>query len=407
MKRSNRYAWYVVVLLATCNFLAYALRNVLFSAYDDLRSTYAASDSEIGLLTSVYMAAHAIATLPAGWLGDRVDRRRMLATAAVLWTLGAFVSAVAPNLAWFAVGRAITGFATAAVVPVANAILSELFPQAKKAAVLAVFNLGLFLGGTAGFAIGKIGNPGGLLVFAFPGLVAAFLVVRLDVAPRGSPVEIAPGARELVRQFAALFRIRTLRWLMVSTTAMAFAAGGLAAWLLDFLQQDKGMSENGAIQLLALAGVGGLAGVVAGGRIADRLRRRWVFGRLAAISIGMICTVPCALTCIYSGRGVVLTLASVSTMFFITWYHGPMAASVDDLAPAGKASTTQALVIFTMHLVGTAPASWVVGQIKDASSYRAAMLVPTGALVVAALAMTQAFSSFRADTRAITDADGG
>lgn len=405
MKRTSAYAWYVVALLATCNFLGYALRNVLFSAYEDLRAQYAATDSEIGLLATVYMAAHALATLPAGWLGDRVDRRHMLALAVVLWTLGAFVATIAPNLLVLGAGRALTGLATAAVVPVANAILSEIFPQAKKAAVLAVFNLGLFLGGTGGLALGALGHPAGSLVLAIPGLIAAVLVARLDVPPRGAAADASPGARELARQFAALFRIRTLRWLMVSTTAMAFAAGGYQAWLLDFLQQDKGMTKEAAIQLLAFAFVGGLAGVVAGGRIADRLRRRWAFGRLATISIGMACTVPCALTCIYSGPGVVLAIGSVGTMFFISWYHGPMAASVDDLAPTGRASTTQALVIFTMHLVGTAPASWLVGQIKQASSFTNAMLVPTAAVVVASLAMTRAFSSFARDSRAITDAD--
>lgn len=401
MKRSSAYAWYVVALLAACNFLNYALRNVVFAAYEDLRHTFHASDSEIGLLGSVYMAAHALATLPAGWLGDRVDRKRMLATAAVLWSLGAFVSAAAPNLGWLVVGRAITGLATAAVVPVANAILSELFPPARKASVLAVFNIGLFLGGTGGFAIGAgAGHPAGLLGLAFPGLLAAVLVSRLDVPGKGVVDEVTPGARELVHQFRALLRVRTLRWVMVSTTSMAFAAGGYSAWLKDFLEKGKGMSEAAALEVLLLAFVGGLAGVVAGGRIADRLRRRWVYGRLVTISIGMACTVPCALACIYSDPGVGLALASLGTMFFISWYHGPMAASVDDLAPTGRASTTQALVIFSMHLIGTAPSSWVVGRIKEASSFTTAMLVPTGAVIVAALAMTRAFSSFGADAGA-------
>jgi len=406
MKRSAAYGWYVVALLAACNFLNYALRNVLFSAYDDLRGTFHATDSEIGLLGSVYMAAHALATLPAGWLGDRVDRRRMLSIAAVLWSLGALIAAAAPNLGWLIVGRAITGLATAAVVPVANAILSEIFPPARKASVLAVFNIGLFLGGTGGIAIGLVGHPTGVLVLAFPGLLAALLVARLDVPSTSGVVEATPGARELVRQFRALLRVRTLRWLMVSTTSMAFAAGGYQAWLLDFLQQDKDMSKEAATQLLGLAFLGGLAGVVAGGRIADRLRNRWVFGRLATISIGMACTVPCALACIYADRGVGLALASIGTMFFISWYHGPMAASVDDLAPAGRASTTQALVIFAMHLIGTAPASWLVGRIKDESSFTVAMLVPTAAIALAALAMTRAFGSFGSDAHGSTRGGG-
>ena len=52
-------------------------------------------------------------------------------------------------------------------------------------------------------------------------------------------------------------------------------------------------------------------------------------------------------------------------MFFISWYHAPMAATVDDLAPPGLAVAAQGLVIFTMHMLGTAPSSWVVGEISE------------------------------------------
>jgi MFS family permease len=157
------------------------------------------------------------------------------------------------------------------------------------------------------------------------------------------------------------------------------------------------MSPDAALSLLGFAFLGGLAGVLTGGRVGDRLRRRVPYGRLLTISIGMGSTVPCALLCIYASPGPLLVIGAIATMFFISWYHGPMAASVDDLAPDGRAVTTQALVIFVMHLVGTAPASWVVGRIKDTTDFRTAMLVPTAAVALAALAMTRAYASFGPD----------
>jgi len=262
--------------------------------------------------------------------------------------------------------------------------------------VLAVFNLGLFLGGVGGFAIGgAAGFPSSLIVLAVPGVVIAAAVARLDV-----PAQVghaAPGFRELVREARSLLRIRSLRWVMVSTTLMAFASGGLTAWLVDFLQKDKGMSKDAATGLLGVAFLGGLAGVITGGRVADRLRRGREHGRVMTIAIGMSSTVPCAVLCIFAPHGPLLYLGAIATMFFISWYHGPMAASVDDLAPEGRAVTTQALVIFAMHLLGTAPASWLVGEIKDATDYKTAMLVPTGAVLCAALAMTRTFRTFGAD----------
>jgi predicted MFS family arabinose efflux permease len=406
-----RYGWYVVAVLAACNFLNYAQRNVLFAAYDPLRLRFHPSDASLGLLGTAYMGAHALATLPAGWLGDRVDRRRLLAAAAVLWSLGALGAAAAPDMITLGLARALTGLATAVVVPVANTIIAEVFPTERKASVLAIFNVGLFLGGAGGFAIGTYaGHPAGVLALAIPGFVIAALVLRLDVPPYARGDHASPGAAELLRRARELLRIRSLRRMMISTTLMAFAAGGYTAWLLDFLQKAKGLSKDEATGILGLAFVGGLVGVITGGRVADRLRRRFAHGRLLTLAIGMGSTVPCALLCIYAPPGPLLAIGAIATMFFVSWYHGPMAASVDDLAPDGRAVTSQALVIFSMHLLGTAPASWVVGQIKDATSYQTAMLVPTAAVALAALAMTRAFASFGADVTsarasAMTDGD--
>jgi hypothetical protein len=86
-------------------------------------------------------------------------------------------------------------------------------------------------------------------------------------------------------------------------------------------------------------------------------------------------------------------------MFFMFWYHAPIAVSVDDLSPPTRAVAAQGMVIFTMHLVGTAPSSYVVGLVSDQSSLYTAMWVPTGALVVAAICIAAAIPSFAADHR--------
>ena len=57
-------------------------------------------------------------------------------------------------------------------------------------------------------------------------------------------------------------------------------------------------------------------------------------------------------------------------------------------------------MIFTMHLIGTAPSSWVLGLISDKSSLTTAMWVPLGFLAVAILAMLAATRTFGRDVRA-------
>jgi len=109
--------------------------------------------------------------------------------------------------------------------------------------------------------------------------------------------------------------------------------------------------------------------------------------------------------CIELPPGPALYAASIATMFFISWYHAPMAASVDDLAPPARAVAAQGLVIFTMHLLGTASASYVIGAVSDARSLYVAMYVPTAGLVVAALAMIAATPTFAIDSIAARGSD--
>jgi hypothetical protein len=61
-----------------------------------------------------------------------------------------------------------------------------------------------------------------------------------------------------------------------------------------------------------------------------------------------------------------------------------------------------------MHMFGTAPASWVMGEVSEYSDVHVAMWVPTVALGIAALAMVAAAASFAEDhTRARAGAPAG
>jgi MFS family permease len=404
----------VLVVLALTNLVSYAARNGLFAVYPTLKAKFDIDDSQIGLLTTVFMLPHAAATLPFGWAGDRFDRRRVIVVGIAIASLAGGLGAFAVDWYSLAASRALVGLGTAAVVPVANSILGQIFDGPHKASRISIFNLGLFLGGVVGFFTGSIfGFPAVVLILAVPGLALAATLGALPVPER--PVREHGRLRDfmvqLIADARALLPIRTLRWLLLSATAMAFAAGGFTAWLNEFLIRriddgGKGMAPEAATRLLVLALCGGLAGILVGGRVADHLGARYANGRLWTIVIGMSCTAPCAALAIVLPAGPALVAIGIATMFFISWYHAPIAASVDDLAPPSRSVAAQGLVIFTMHMIGTAPSSYVVGVISQHSSLYHAMWVPTGGLVVAALCMATATTSFAAD-RARARSGGG
>jgi predicted MFS family arabinose efflux permease len=395
----------ILTVLALTNLVSYAARNALFAVYPDLGQRFDIDDAEIGLLQTVFMIPHALATLPFGWAGDRYDRRRVIIAGLVLASVAGAAGALGRSYGLLAVSRALVGLGTAAVVPVANSILAQIFEGPHKASRLAIFNLGLFLGGVTGFATGiALGFPLVVLALAAPGLLLAALISRLPVPAHREPTPDIAWWRYLAQfvvrftgEARALLAIRTLRWVMLSTTAMAFAAGGYGSWLKEFLTREKHMSDGEATTLLMLALVGGLSGILVGGRVADRLRSRVTSGRLWTIAFGMMLTLPCAILSLELPAGPGLYATGVATMFFISWYHAPMAATVDDLAPAGRSVAAQGLVIFTMHMLGTAPSSWVIGEVSRRATLQVAMWVPTVSLGLAAVAMVVATTSFAHD----------
>ncbi len=393
----------ILVVLALVNMISYAARNALFAVYPDLIARYHIGDAELGFLQTVFMLPHAAATLGFGWAGDRYDRRRVIAFGLGLASIAGAAGVIGESYFGLAMSRALVGFGTAAVVPVANSILGQIFDGPKKASRMAVFNLGLFVGGVVGFGAGAaLGFPIVVIALAVPGVVLAMVVMTLAIPPHAAGPAKPQTFGDMIGDFVAdakvLLRIRTLRWMIASTTVMAFSAGGYNAWLKEFLVREKGMSNEEATALLGLALCGGLSGILVGGRISDALSAKSATGRLWTIVIGMAMTAPCATAAILLPAGVGLEVIGVLTLFFISWYHAPMAASVDDLAPPRLKVAAQGLVIFTMHMIGTAPSSWVIGVIsQETGSIATALWVPTVGLLVAALCMAMASRTFAAD----------
>jgi MFS family permease len=378
---------YALLLFALANVLHYANRSVILHTkmYDDLRDTFGFTRAELGLLgTTAFMIPHGLATLLAGWLGDRIDRRRVLCGGIVLWSAAAVATMMAEGMNSLLTLRALQGIGCAACVPVVNAMVSRLFSQRGRARAISVFNLGLLVGGVLGFVAGWwFGFPTGFIVVGLPGFAVALAVLFVPLPDGVATFQSKqPDFLSVARE---TFGRSALRRMYVGGMFMAFASGGYLAWFTEFLEKVKGMAPERSTTLTAVAMLGGFGGVVAGGALADAWLRRTRAARQITVSLGLLCAVPCAIVAIELEPGVPFYVASCLLMFFINTYHAPIAAGVDEQVAPEHAATAQGVYVFFMHMFGTAPSGAIVGKVADRIGLLHALYVPTAAVLVAAV----------------------
>src|SRR5664279_3419385 len=114
MNQSNRRWWALGGL--TLAILAVGLDGTVLSvALPTLATRLHASDSDLQWFQSGYLLVLAAAMLPAGLLGDRYGRKRVMLSALVLFAAGSTACAYAPSTGWFVAARSLLALAGAGV----------------------------------------------------------------------------------------------------------------------------------------------------------------------------------------------------------------------------------------------------------------------------------------------------
>ena len=140
----NRKWWALAAL--TLGVLAVGLDiTVLSVALPTLAVDLKASESDLQWFSSGYALVLAAGMLPAGVLGDRFGRKRILLGALVIFGLGSIACAYAANPGQFLAGRLLLGAAGAAVVVMALSVLTVLFSEEERPRAVGIWSAANFL----------------------------------------------------------------------------------------------------------------------------------------------------------------------------------------------------------------------------------------------------------------------
>jgi MFS family permease len=407
-----------------------------------LEDEWGLTDTELGLLSSVFVFVSALATIPAGWVADHFRRTRVVGWTLLSWSGLILLSATAVNYANLLVARAAMGIGQAVDDPASTSYLGDSYPSRMRGRVFSFQQVSFFLGGGIGLALGgwvgeAVGWRWAFAVVGVPGAVAALAVFRLREPRRGEAelpeamtwdeIEALPprvvdrpsGAEGLtVRQFSRLagtelasqlkmiFGIRTMRYVLVGVGALLFTVSGIGTWLAIYHERYSGMSITQATAVTGgLLGIGGLIGTLGGGAFSDRFHHRWMGGRIVIVVWSAVaCSLLFMLSFAVEPVGLRLALQFVGVTAAAGAAPGLRAAMLDVVPPDSRGVGASAMAL-TTSVFGTALAPVLVGGISSLTgSLVAAFYVTFPPVILGLLLLLRARRTLEADARAIVTA---
>ncbi|MEN8183715.1 MAG: MFS transporter, partial [Myxococcota bacterium] len=248
----SRYPSYVLGVLVAVYVLNFLDRQIVTILAEEIKADLDLRDAELGFLYGTAFAVfYALFGIPLGRLADVWNRRTLISLGLGVWSLMTAASGLARNFGQLAVARVGVGVGEASASPAAYSMLSDYFPPARRATVLAIYSSGIYLGAGLSLMIGgqvverwnaayPHGGPFDLagwqvayLVVGLPGLLLAAWVRTLREPRRGQAEGIeTPAEPHPFREF-----LRELRAVLPPLTVvhLVLAGGGRAALLRNLL----------------------------------------------------------------------------------------------------------------------------------------------------------------------------
>lgn len=389
-------------------FLSYLFRTVNALVAPDLIGDLGFTPPDLGLLTSAYFFAFALAQVPLGILLDRFGPRRVQSALLLVAGAGSLVFAMGQSLTALTLGRILIGLGVSGALMAGLKSIVQCFPKERLGLVNGCF---IMFGGLGAYAAAGPSEmllqlaDWRLLFFVLTGLTVLVSSLIFFVAPECSTGGTQSTMREVASGLSRVYR-NPFFWRIAPASGCAIGAAWAVQglWASRWLAEVERLSRADIVTHLSMmAGALCLGSLILGAAL-DRLKKMGVatktimgaaFAAFIAVEVLVVCRIPVPSSLVWPAFG---AFASATVLgYTLLGEHFPKEF-------AGRANTALNLVHMLMAFALQWAMGWIVGLWANnngyppTEAYQAAFALP---LVLQSLSLCWMFA-FMPEARSTT-----
>jgi MFS family permease len=295
-------AWLFVFLLSIVGCLNYLDRIMITTMRTSIIDAIPMTETQFGLLTSVFLWVYGILSPVGGFLADRFKRTHVILGSLFVWSVVTWMTAHATTFGELLATRALMGISEACYIPAALAFITDYHKGSTRSLAVGIHMVGVISGQALGFVGGWMAEMHAwnyaFNFFGIAGIVyAAFLSFVLKEAPdrklKQSNIEKKEervGFKDAIRN---LFGNRGFIIALVFWGLLGIVGWLIVGWLPTYYKEQFNLTQSVAgLYATGYLYTSSMVGVLVGGVLADRWNRINPRARILLPAIGLLIAAP-------------------------------------------------------------------------------------------------------------------
>ncbi|MFF7709151.1 MFS transporter [Pseudomonas sp. NPDC007930] len=394
-----------IAFLFLIGVINYLDRSALSVANTSIQQDLSITPGEMGILLSAFSLAYAFSQLPLGILIDRIGSKLALGGSLILWSLAQMAFGLFSQFSSLMGMRVLLGIGEAPVFPSAAKALAEWFDEQERGTATGLVWSSTCIGPCLAPPLLTLfmvhaGWRGMFLITGLLGLVLAgcwfafYKSKREYMAATGRAEPQRPGApatngKQLLRDWAALFRQRNTWGALLGFMGVIYMIWLYLTWLPGYFEKQHGLALFKTAWVVSLAFLCGAAGTIVAGRACDWLVKRGVglvASRKRVVITGLLAAALFSLVVGYS-KDVTLCVAMLClAMFFISISSATAWMIVNVLVVPERVASFGSIQNFGGYLAGSAAPIITGFSVQYSGNFDSAFITSAAVAVFSAVA---------------------